>query len=116
MFRNNVISFDKMKRKYFPIWIESCMHGCDKSISLASNDNLEIKYIEAGNQAIYIDLAKMTYKFMLDDTNEIISLFKLKYGKNLSTTIGEESIQKLPAQSFDGPQQGTDYTLFKRDG
>lgn len=65
LFRHNILGFDKIKKKYFPIWVESCSHGCNKSISFNSDKVLKIVYSEADNQTIVVDLIKMTYKITL---------------------------------------------------
>jgi hypothetical protein len=61
LFRNNILGFDKLKKKYFPIWIESCMHGCNKSISFLPPAKIKIVYSEANNQTIIVDLSNMNY-------------------------------------------------------
>jgi hypothetical protein len=65
LFRNNILGFDKLKKKYFPIWVESCMHGCNKNISFLSPVKLKIVYSEANNQTITVDLSNMNYTMRL---------------------------------------------------
>lgn len=65
LFRNNIVGYDKTKKKYFPIWIESCSHGCNKEISFANETTLKIVYSESRDEIITVDLAKMTYKITL---------------------------------------------------
>lgn len=31
-FRSSLIGYDKARRRYFPIWVDSCAHGCHKEI------------------------------------------------------------------------------------
>jgi hypothetical protein len=65
LFRNNILGYDRVKKKYFPIWVESCTHGCNKTISFVKETILQITYSEADNQKIFVDLSKMTYSIIL---------------------------------------------------
>jgi hypothetical protein len=65
LFRNNILGYDKIKKKFFPIWVEGCMHGCNKEVSFANETTLKIVYSEAENEIITVDLAKMCYKITL---------------------------------------------------
>lgn len=65
LFRNNILGYDKARKKYFPIWVESCAHGCDKKLSFVKETILQITYSEADNQEILVDLSKMTYSIIL---------------------------------------------------
>lgn len=62
LFRNNILGYDKAKKKYFPIWIESCSNGCGKGISFISDNFLKIVYNEADEETITVNLTNMTYK------------------------------------------------------
>lgn len=65
LFRNNILGFDKTKKKFFPIWVETCMHGCNKEIKFINSSTLQITYSEANNEKIIVDLSKMTYNIIL---------------------------------------------------
>ena len=65
LFRSNILGYDKTKKKYFPIWVEHCSRGCNKSISFISDMVLKIVYSEADNETITVDLTNMTYKITL---------------------------------------------------
>lgn len=65
LFRNNIIGYDKIKKEYFPIWVETCSHGCNKSISFINESIIQIVYSEANDETITIDLTNMTYKITL---------------------------------------------------
>lgn len=65
LFRNNILGYDKLKKKYFPIWVESCSHGCNKKIAFINDTTLSIKYTESDNETVIVDLSKMTYKIIL---------------------------------------------------
>ncbi|MFP3787380.1 hypothetical protein, partial [Burkholderia sp. SIMBA_024] len=43
-FRNNIIGYDKNKKLYFPIIVESCVTGCDKEIQFVSENEIEVSY------------------------------------------------------------------------
>lgn len=62
LFRNDVLAYDKNKKKYFPVWVEECTHGCDKNISFNDKQELEIAYTETEADKIIVDLSTMTYK------------------------------------------------------
>jgi hypothetical protein len=65
LFRNNILGYDKTKNKYFPIWVESCSHGCDKTVSFIDDTTLQITYSEANDETIIVELTNMTYKITL---------------------------------------------------
>lgn len=52
-FRGNILCFDKQKRLYFPIYIESCITGCNKKIRFVSPETIEILYDEYSNRGAY---------------------------------------------------------------
>ncbi|TPG45227.1 hypothetical protein EAH81_01085 [Flavobacterium pectinovorum] len=60
-FRNNVIGYDKNKKLYFPITVESCDIGCDKKIEFVSENEIEISYEDSTQQADTIDLNKIEF-------------------------------------------------------
>ncbi|MFD3408829.1 hypothetical protein SKC37_09195 [Aquirufa sp. HETE-83D] len=62
MFRNDVLGYDKVKKKYFPIWVESCSHGCNKEIEFIDNNKLKITYSESQNETIIVDLKTMDFE------------------------------------------------------
>ena len=62
VFRNNILGYNKTKKKYFPVLVESCSHGCHKEIAFLNEDTLRISYIEANNQNVIVNLNKMTFK------------------------------------------------------
>ncbi|MEI8202455.1 MAG: restriction endonuclease [Bacteroidota bacterium] len=66
IFRNNILGYDKFQRKFFPIWVESCSHGCNKNISFIEDNILKITYSEANDQNIIINLSEKTYKIILN--------------------------------------------------
>lgn len=63
-FRGNVIGYDKVKKKFFPIWVEKCQRGCDKEIKFIDDSKFKIIYSEAENQTVVVDLKQMTYKIL----------------------------------------------------
>lgn len=89
-FRGSVVGFNKKTRKYFPIWVESCNAGCDKSISLTNTNSLKIRYT-GGDQTVIINLNKMTY--------------------NLSYATAMAQNQTVPKQSVNGKS----YSAFSND-
>lgn len=61
-FRNNIIGYDKNKKLYFPITVESCATGCDKKIEFVSKYEIEISYEMNVQEADTIDLNKIKFK------------------------------------------------------
>ncbi len=62
-FRGNVLGFDKQRQLYFPVFIESCITGCDKKIKFVSSKSIEIKYDEySGNEVYTVQLDKILFK------------------------------------------------------
>lgn len=56
-FRGNLLGFDKQKKLFFPIFIESCVTGCNKTIRFISSGRLEVIYDEDTRKEVYtIDL------------------------------------------------------------
>lgn len=61
-FRGNVIGYDKNLRKYFPILISGCNHGCDKKVSFYKENMIKIYfYFGVVEMNLYVDLSKSTY-------------------------------------------------------
>lgn len=44
--RSNVIAYDKIKKLYFPIFIESCITGCNKGVKFIAKDKIRITHNE----------------------------------------------------------------------
>ena len=56
-FRGNLLGFDKQKKLFFPIFIESCITGCNKTIRFISSGRIEVIYDEDSRKEVYtIDL------------------------------------------------------------
>ncbi|MCC9065760.1 hypothetical protein [Flavobacterium piscisymbiosum] len=49
-FRNNIIGYDKNKKLYFPIMVETCNTGCDKKIEFISKNKILIIPTEISSQ------------------------------------------------------------------
>lgn len=60
-FRHNLIGYDKNKRLYFPIKVESCAHGCAKTIEFLSEHEIEVSYEMNVQQPDTIDLNKIIF-------------------------------------------------------
>lgn|GEM_PF-3067823 len=58
IFKGSILGFDKHKRKYFPIYIDGCMHGCEKSIEFIGETLLRIK--DWQGVSILVNLLTMT--------------------------------------------------------
>jgi hypothetical protein len=43
-FRSNLIGYDKKKKMYFPVIVERCANGCNKTFEFIENDSLKITY------------------------------------------------------------------------
>ncbi|MCZ4244261.1 hypothetical protein [Pedobacter punctiformis] len=62
-FRGNILGYDKQKKLYFPIYIESCVTGCDKKIKFTSGNAIEAKYDEYSANKVYtINLDEIKFK------------------------------------------------------
>jgi hypothetical protein len=59
LFRFGVVGYDKSKKKYFPIYIDKCNHGCDLHASFNTGNILNVNY-DLGDQ-LRFDLDKFTY-------------------------------------------------------
>lgn len=65
-FRGNIIAYDKDKELYFPVFIESCVLGCNKKIEFEENNILKVCYSEFEDSE---------YRISLDDI-----IFDMKQG------------------------------------
>jgi len=64
LFRNNILCYDKKRKRYFPVWVESCAHGCNKSINFLNDSILEIISEEIKESStIKVNLFTMTYRY-----------------------------------------------------
>lgn len=62
-FRGNILGFDKQKQLYFPVYIESCITGCDKKIKFISPQTIEILYDEYSGKEVYtVELNKIRFQ------------------------------------------------------
>ncbi|MCL9806587.1 hypothetical protein NAT51_13710 [Flavobacterium amniphilum] len=62
-FRNSIIAYDKNKKLYFPVFVESCATGCNKEIKFVSENTIEIRYTEySGHKGEIIDLNAIKFK------------------------------------------------------
>lgn len=59
-FRGDVIGFDKQKKLYFPIIIESCAHFCNKEIEFVNDHTIKITYED--DKSWELDLTKIKFK------------------------------------------------------
>ena len=60
LWRFGVVCFDKSKKKYFPIYIDICNHGCDLQVSFDKGNILNVNY-EYGGDSMKFNLDKLTY-------------------------------------------------------
>ena len=68
MWRGNIIGYDKLEKKYFPIWVESCMRGCNKKVQFLSSGEgqLKVTYDEVyPNLSLLIDLDRGSYSILV---------------------------------------------------
>lgn len=59
-FRGDVIGFDKQKKLYFPIIVESCAHFCNKEIEFINDHSIKITYED--DKSWELDLTKIKFK------------------------------------------------------
>lgn len=64
-FRSDILGYDKLKKKYFPIWFDYGCHGCNKKIEFINSSTLKITYIESNNEIILVDLNQMIYDIIV---------------------------------------------------
>ncbi|KRB55615.1 hypothetical protein [Flavobacterium sp. Root186] len=60
-FRNNIIGYDKNKKLYFPIAVESCHVGCDKEIKFISENEIEISHETDSERPDIINLSNIEF-------------------------------------------------------
>lgn len=58
-FRGNLVAYDKVKKRYFPVVIESCSYFCNKSIEFSGAETVRITY-EDGS-VWELDLTKVQF-------------------------------------------------------
>ncbi len=58
-FRGDVIGFDKQKKRYFPIIVESCAHFCNKEIEFVNDHTIKITYED--DKSWELDLTKIKF-------------------------------------------------------
>ena len=61
-FRNNIIAYDKRKKRYFPIFIESCITGCNKEVKFMAKDKILITHYEYDPKSYELDLNAIIFK------------------------------------------------------
>ncbi|MCW3162252.1 hypothetical protein [Chryseobacterium oryctis] len=59
-FRGDIIAYDKIKKLYFPVIVESCAHFCNKSIEFINEHTLKITYEDESSYEL--DLHKILFK------------------------------------------------------
>lgn len=59
-FRSDLIGFDKQKKLYFPIIVESCAHFCNKEIEFVNDHTIKITYED--DKSWELDLSKIKFK------------------------------------------------------
>lgn len=68
-FRGNLLGYDKTKKLYFPIYIESCITGCNKKISFLSEHTIEVEFSEASADDNAVSTVELNaIKFIEDNT------------------------------------------------
>ena len=60
-FRNNIIGYDKAKKLYFPIIVESCQTGCDKKIEFISKNEIMVSHEISSQRADTINLNEIKF-------------------------------------------------------
>jgi hypothetical protein len=67
-FRSSLIGFDKARKRYFPIWVESCNHGCNKEIRDLKQGVVSFVYSEWDTQekVVYVDLKAGTVRMVVE--------------------------------------------------
>ncbi|WP_326983363.1 hypothetical protein VUJ46_02100 [Chryseobacterium sp. MYb264] len=58
-FRGDLLAYDKKKKLYFPVIVESCAHFCNKNIELVTEHTLKITYED--DSSYEIDLSKIIF-------------------------------------------------------
>jgi hypothetical protein len=64
-FRSSLIGYDKARKQYFPIWVDSCAHGCTKEIRSLKGGVLAFvfnEWEEEPAKVLYVDLKAGTVR------------------------------------------------------
>jgi hypothetical protein len=62
-FRSNIIAYDKNKKLYFPVFVESCVTGCNKKIKFVSENTIEVLYTEySGHKGETLNLDEIKFR------------------------------------------------------
>jgi hypothetical protein len=64
-FRPSLIGYEKARKLYFPIWVDSCAHGCNKEIRSVDGGVLAFVFNEWEDDAakvLYVDLKAGTVR------------------------------------------------------
>jgi len=60
-FRGNIVGYDKSKKMHFPLYIESCVLGCNKNIEFIGKDSLKIVRSETGGEEYRISMKDIIF-------------------------------------------------------
>jgi hypothetical protein len=62
-FRSHLIGYDKARKQYFPIWTDTCAHGCNKEIRSLQGSVLAFVFGEwESEKVLYVDLKAGTVR------------------------------------------------------
>jgi hypothetical protein len=64
-FRSSLIGYDKARKQYFPIWVDSCAHGCNKELRSLNGGVLAFVFNEWDDEpakVLYVDLKAGTVR------------------------------------------------------
>jgi hypothetical protein len=64
-FRSSLIGYDKARKQYFPVWVDSCAHGCNKEIRSLKGGVLAFVFGEWDDdpaKVLYVDLKAGTVR------------------------------------------------------
>lgn len=61
-FRSDVIGYDKTKNKFFPIIIDRCSHGCEKTLSWINEHTVKITY-DINGETMVVELEKRLFQY-----------------------------------------------------
>ncbi len=59
-FRGDLLAYDKKKKKYFPVIVESCAHFCNKEVDFETDHVIKISYED--NRSWTLDLRQLIFK------------------------------------------------------
>lgn len=60
--RGNILGYDKSKQLYFPIYIESCVTGCGKTVEFVSTNEIKVVHEECSEKEVsIINLGEMKF-------------------------------------------------------